>query len=144
MTVEENKALVQRVLAALTRDPQAAMREFVTPDFIDHDPMPGAPAGTREGVTQGIVFLMSMFGDLTLEVDELLADGDKVIARTTWRGTPQRSFMGRPAADKVLTMGSIHIFRVANGKLVEHWAQQDRLGMMRQLGIVPPAPSTLA
>jgi steroid delta-isomerase-like uncharacterized protein len=141
MPPEEQKAILRRAFAEVLRDPVPAMAQFVTPDFVDHNPPPGATAGTREGVAQAIVALKQAFPDLTLGIDELLAaEDDRVVVRATWRGTQQGAFMGMPASGKAKAMASIHIFRLADGKLVEHWAEQDSLGMLQQLGAVPPPP----
>ena len=71
-------------------------------------------------------------------VEDLLADGDKVIALVSYRGTHQGAFMGIPPTGKQVTVAGINIFRIANGKLVEHWGLADRISALRQLGVAPP------
>jgi predicted ester cyclase len=70
-------------------------------------------------------------------IDELVAEGDLVVARVTSSGTPTADFMGVPASDKRYTIGEMHLFRMRHGRVVEHWHQQDALGLMRQLGALP-------
>jgi steroid delta-isomerase-like uncharacterized protein len=126
-----------------TPHPLEALGRFVTPDFVDHNPPPGATAGTADGVAQAIATLKQVFPDLTLTIDDMVAEGDRVAVRATWRGTQRAAFMGVPASGKAMAMGSVHIFRLADCKLAEHWAEQDALGMLQQLGGMPaPAEAT--
>ncbi len=67
-----------------------------------------------------------------------MADGDKVVARVTSRGTHRGAFRGIPPTGKPITVRGINIFRIANGKMVEHWGLTDRLDALQQLGVVPP------
>jgi steroid delta-isomerase-like uncharacterized protein len=78
------------------------------------------------------------FPDLRFKIEDLLADGDKVIARTVFTGTHRGDFFGLCATGKPVAVSSIHIFRIDDGRIVEHWATSDDLAMLRQLGVVPP------
>ena len=77
------------------------------------------------------------FPDLTSNVDLLMAEGDPVAGRMTTSGTHKAKFMGIPATNKRFSMTEFHIVRIANGKAVEHWGNQDDMGMMMQLGVIP-------
>ncbi len=68
----------------------------------------------------------------------MVAEGDEVVTRSTWRGTHQGTFMGMPATGKQVAVTGIDITRYAGGKAVEHWGNQDLLGLMQQLGVVQP------
>ncbi len=82
--------------------------------------------------------LRAAFPDLHYTLEEpLLADGDKVVARARVRGTMQGAFLGMPATGKMATWTEIHSGRIVDGKLVEHWATSDQLGMLQQLGLAP-------
>ena len=70
-------------------------------------------------------------------IDDLIAEGDKVVARTTMRGTHLGSFFGVPPSGKTVEMTGVHIVRIADGRIIEHWGNNDDLGLMRQLGAVP-------
>jgi predicted ester cyclase len=70
-------------------------------------------------------------------VEDLIAEGDKVVVRGTLRGTHQGDFMGIPPTGKVVTFTAIAICRFAGGKEVEHWSNADVLGLMQQLGAIP-------
>ena len=67
----------------------------------------------------------------------MIAEGDKVVVRSTWSGTHKGELMGIPPTDKSVSFGVIDIIRIAGGKFVEHWGQTDEMGMMQQLGVIP-------
>ena len=71
-------------------------------------------------------------------VDDLIAEGDQVVARVSGYGTHAGEIMGIPATGKPLQFGSISIWRIADGKIVEHWSQVDILSLLQQVGIIPP------
>ena len=134
----ESKALVRRFLAeGIERGDPAAFDEFLAPDVSDHAAAPGLPRG-REGWKQNRAIMATSFPDLRFAIEDLLADGDKVIARTAFTGTHRGDFFGLPATGRPVTVSSIHIFRIDDGRIVEHWANSDDLEMLRQLGVVPP------
>ena len=72
--------------------------------------------------------------------EDIIAEGDTVVARNVMRGTHTGELMGIPATDRTVTLNEIHIVRVANGKTVEHWGVEDNVGMMQQLGVVEGGP----
>jgi len=78
--------------------------------------------------------------DLKLTIEEIVSSGDKSWARITARGTHQAPFMGRPPTGKSFTITVIDICRFEAGQIVEHWGVADRLGLMGQLGLLPPPP----
>lgn len=67
-----------------------------------------------------------------------MAEGDKVVTRSTWHGTHRGAFLGIPATGEQVAVTAIDITRYAGGKAVEHWAEMDLLGLLQQLGVVPP------
>ena len=77
------------------------------------------------------------FPDVSFTVEDMIAEGDKVVDRMTWQATHQGPFMGIPPTGNRLTVTEIHINRIAEGRIVERWAQPDLLGLMQQLGAVP-------
>jgi steroid delta-isomerase-like uncharacterized protein len=91
-----------------------------------------------EDLKQFFVMLRSGFPDFQGIIEDLFAaEGDKVVLRFTFRGTHQGEFMGIAPTGKQVIMPGIDIFRIADGKLVELWNQEDMLGMMQQLGAIP-------
>jgi predicted ester cyclase len=111
--------------------------ELFAPDFVEHEELPpGIPAG-REAVKHFSTMFRSAFPDLKAAMDDMIAEGDKVVARGTWSGTHKGEFMGIAPTGKSVSFGVIDIVRIAGGKFVEHWGQIDNLGMMQQLGVIP-------
>ena len=141
MSAEENKALVRRYIEAWNKHNLAAMEEVYAPDFVVHGP---AAFGDMDlaGVKQVMPPFFTAFPDLHYTVEDLLAEGDKVVCRFTCRGTHQGEFMGIPPAGKVVTYTCIYIDRFAGGKWVEEWGSVDLLGLMQQLGAIPQMAQT--
>jgi len=135
---KENKTIMRRALKEVVNKGNLDLiDELVSPDFVDHTPFPGLPPG-REGIRQTIGMLREAFPDLQITIEDLIAEGDKVVSRQTLRGTHQGEFMGIPPTGKQVTWTGILIFRIADGKIVDQWIEQDQLGLMQQLGLVPP------
>lgn len=134
MSTRENKDLVRRFMDEVWNqmNPEAVDR-FVAPDMIDHS---GRGSG-REAVLQAVCLFASAFPDWFTTIEDLIAEGDKVVMRGVSSGTHRGVFMGIPPTGKQVTVPGTHIMRIADGKVVEHWAQGDYLGMMQQLGVIP-------
>jgi len=142
MSAAGQKALVRRFLEeGMQPGDLAVFDELLAPDVLDHAAPPGIPLN-REGWKQNRAIFTVGFPDLTITIEDLLEDGDKVIVRLVFRGTHLGEFFGIPPTGKAVIVTHIHIFRVANGRIVEHWGNADDLGMLRQLGVLPdPAES---
>jgi predicted ester cyclase len=110
--------------------------ELYAPDFVEHYAQPGVPP-TREGFKQVAMALRSAFPDLRYTVEDAIEAGDKIVHRLAASGTMKGDFFGIPATGTRATWTEIHIGRVADGRLVEHWGLVDQLGMMVQLGAIP-------
>jgi len=108
--------------------------EVIAPDFVDHEAPDGAPGGP-EGVRRTVAWLRGAFSDLSYEVEDAIAAGDRVAVRCTASGTHDGEFMGRSATHRRFAVKHTHWFRVDGGLIAEHWAVRDDLGMMRQLGL---------
>jgi steroid delta-isomerase-like uncharacterized protein len=146
---EEHKAIVRRWFAETDKGNLAIVEELCAPDYVDHNPpVPGVAAGSR-GVREANETLRAAFPDTVHLIQDQVAEGDKVVTRLIGRGTFQAAYLGIPATGKVVEITGISIHRLADGKLVEHWAQVDGLSFLQQLGALPPlgppadpAPST--
>ena len=138
MAAEHNKALTVRFVEELfNRGNMGIVGEIFAPDFIEREQLPpGIPNG-REGVKVLTTMLRSAFPDFKATIDDILAEGDKVVIRMTWSGTQKGEFMSVPATGKRVSFGVIDIIRITNGKLVEHWGQMDSMSLMQQLGAIP-------
>ncbi len=138
MAAEQDKALIVRFVEELfNRGNIGIVDEIFAPDFIEREQLPpGIPSG-REGVKVLATMLRSAFPDFKATIDDILAEGDKVVIRMTWSGTQKGEFMGVPATGKRVSVGVIDIIRITNGKLVEHWGLMDSTSLMQQLGAIP-------
>ena len=137
MTGEENKELVRRFFEEVSNEGHLErIPEMVAPDFVNHNPAPEASPG-MEGLNQGITMLRTGLPDFHTEIEDIFAEGDRVVARLTFSGTHQGQMMGRPPTGNKMSIGGIVIFRVTDGKLVERWGQLDAMGLMQQIGAVP-------
>ncbi len=134
---EENKALARRyVEEVINKGNLAVIDELAAADFVEHSPFPGQAPGI-EGEEQLIGMMRAAFPDLHSTIEDLIAEGDKVVLRATTRGTHKGEFMGIPPTGKQVTVTEIHIIRFVGGKGVEHWGEVDMMGMMQQLGVAP-------
>ncbi len=146
MTTEANKASARRMVDEVVNQGNFALiDELMAPDFIDHSAPPGVPT-TRDGVKILMAMLREAFPDLHATIDDVIAEGDKVVQRTTAHGTMKGAMMGMPPSGKSATWQQIHIIRFADGKEVEHWSVIDQLGMLQQLGFAeaPGQPANVA
>ena len=136
MSTEDNKALVRRYRQAHNSNNLAALDDIVAADIISHNPLPGLPSGLEGGKMAHMGFAAA-FPDSQVTTEDLIAEGDKVVERFTFHGTNTGSLMGAPPTGKNVTSSGMSIFRIANGKIVEHWGENDALGTMQQLGFIP-------
>jgi predicted ester cyclase len=138
---EDNKALIQRYFEefdAAAQDGRGAsvLDEFVAPDFVDHSPSPGFTPDL-EGLKQAYNHFLAASPDGYHIVEDMIAEGDKVMTRVSAYGTQTGELFGIPPTGKQIRMTGIAVHRIANGKIVEHWSELDNLGVMQQLGVVP-------
>ncbi len=111
--------------------------EFVHPNFIDHQAIPGMPEG-REGFKSLQVIFKGAFPDLHMTVDDVIAETNKVACRWTGTGTQTGELFGIPATGKSVKVTATVIYKVDDdGKWTEGWINRDDLGMMQQLGVIP-------
>ncbi|MDP9310402.1 MAG: ester cyclase [Pseudomonadota bacterium] len=137
MSIEQNKHLVQHAFTRLFNHGELALADdLVSADFLNHEAPPNAPRGPA-GLRSMVMMLRTAFPDLHYDTEEVIAEGDKVVDRTTLRGTHLGPFMGIPPTGRPFVQAQIHILRFVDGKAVEHRAVRDDLGMLQQLGVIP-------
>ena len=136
MSTEENKAIMRRIFELFNTGNLALAEEVLAADVVDHQAPPGIEPGLA-GFKQLVTMFRSAFPDIQMTIEDIIAEGDKVVARSTMRGTHQGEFMGIPPTGKQFSATSIDIVRFAGGKGVEHWGNSDDLGMLQQLGVIP-------
>jgi predicted ester cyclase len=137
MSIEENKGLIRRFYEEVfNKRNLGAIDDFFAPDHIDHTLPPGLPVGP-EGTKQAIATMLEGFPDLHITIEDMIAEGDKVVIRFTTHGTQQGTLGGIPPTGKQVAISTIEITRIAGDKIMEDWGLDDRLGMLQQLGLVP-------
>ena len=116
-----------------------AVDRYLVEDVVEHfrPPVGELPPG-RAGVKQLLTVYLDAFAPMTVEVHDQYVDGDTVIARLTFHGTHNGEFAGLPPTGRRLAVESIDITRFEGDRMVEHWGQLDSLGLLTQLGAVPP------
>ena len=122
MTPDANKALIRDVFEKVipSGDP-VGLSDLVNPDWIDHDPLPGQPAGLA-GAEYVVSTMHGAHPDLCFTIDDLIAEDDRVTIRWTLRGTNTGPMLGRPPTGQPVELAAIVIFRIADGKIAERWA----------------------
>jgi steroid delta-isomerase-like uncharacterized protein len=142
---EQNKAIAARIpLEAFNEGKLEVIDELIADDSVDHAELPpGMPHG-KEGLKLLVTALRSAFPDLKITLKMEIAEGDLVMGYGTQTGTMTGEFAGMPPSGKTATWDAIHITRIKDGKIVEHWAVQDQLGMLQQLGFIPTPEAAAA
>ncbi len=136
MSTEANKAIVRHFEALFNEKQVDGADQFVARDYIDHGALPGQAPGLDGAKRKWAMFITAM-PDLHVPIEDMVAEGDKVVVRWTAEGTHQGKLLGIPPTGKRLRFSGISIYRLAGGKVAEVWEQFDRLGLMQQLGVVP-------
>ena len=110
-------------------------------NFVEREEIPGLPP-TNDGVVQYFRILLAAFPDMRMEVQDVITNGDKAVARVRVSGTHEGEFMGIPPTGNQVSMNLIDITRFGDDGLArEHWGVFDQLAMMQQLGVIPAGPS---
>ena len=135
MSLEENKNIVRRYQEIYTSNDLDALSEVVSENLLTPKIMPGISTGI-EGAKAAHRIMLAGFPDYQTIIDDLFAEGDKVAARITMSGTNTGSFMGIPPTGKYVSFTGIYIARLANGKIVEHWGEEDGVSLLQQLGVL--------
>jgi steroid delta-isomerase-like uncharacterized protein len=138
MSAEANKAVIRRWWAAMNQGQGAdVIDEVYAADYVLHDPTQPEPVVGTQGVHEFVAAVSAAFPDLHMIVEDLVAEGDRVVQRLTARGTHQGEFLGVPASGDAVTVWLIVISRIADGKVAEEWQLLDALGLMQQIGAIP-------
>jgi steroid delta-isomerase-like uncharacterized protein len=133
-TLEANKAVVRRFIDEIFLEGDfGAVDELLTDDFTPHTWGPMPPG--RDGLKEAIQRVSKGISDPAMTIDDVIAEDDRVAVRLTSSATHTGEFMGMPASGKRYEIGEIHIFRLRDGRVSEHWHQADFIGMMKQLGV---------
>ena len=134
-----NKATWRRFIDIVDRHALDELPEVIAPDFLGHDLPPGVPRGP-EGLRRFRETVHPAFPDARTTIEDVLADGDKVIGRFTVEATHLGPLMGFSATGKRIRLGLIEIARFRDGKIVERWTERDFLKLLQQLDLFPAPP----
>jgi steroid delta-isomerase-like uncharacterized protein len=135
MTVETNKKSVLRLYELLNQGDVESVGDLVAEDYEEHDPLPGQGAGRDGAVDRFSLITQALAPHFTIE--DVVAEGDRVVVRWTNAGTHVGEFAGIPPTGRTFTIAGIDVYRVADGLLCEHWHVIDQLAMLGQLGLLP-------
>lgn len=140
MSAAEHKALIRRIVDSFNTGDLDTAEPCFSEDFVDHG-RPFLPPGRQalrafyEGMSQAIA-------DFRITVEDMVAEGDRVVVRAVATGRHVGELMGIPATGRQFTLHVIDINRIVDGRIVERWAVQDDLGLLQQLGVIPAPGAT--
>jgi steroid delta-isomerase-like uncharacterized protein len=129
---QENKELVRRFHQRLNAGDFAVVDEVVSDAFIEHELVPGLEP-TRAGLRQLFEMFHAGFQDASIQVDDIISEGDKVFVLARMTGRHEGEFMGMPASGNLIDVNLCDFFRIDGGSVVEHWGVMDAAGMQHQL-----------
>jgi steroid delta-isomerase-like uncharacterized protein len=136
----DHAATMRRLYDLINAGDIGGFGALLADDFVDHEELPGL-APTRDGVTAFFRMYIAAFPDLRMVPEDVIASGDKVVARVRATGTHKGAFMGMPPTGRRIEVQLIDIIRFGDdGRAREHWGVFDQLAMMQQLGAIPAAP----
>ena len=143
MSAEENKEIVRRFWGVWEDGNIGLVDELVGSDYVNHSPgMPDQPEGP-EGIKAVVNMFRGGMPDLRVVIEDVIAEGEKVMMRYRIEGTHEGELFGVPPTGRRVSIESITVERVSGGKIREHWRVTDTLDMMQQLGAIP-APENAA
>ena len=139
MGIEENKALVRRHFEELLNGWNVDLvDEIFSTDYVHHHPDRDNLKPGIDGVKQFLAQAAAAFPDSRIVIEDICAEGDKVWVRTSSESTHLGDYLGLPATGKKIRKRSMDIFRIQDGKFIEHWDIMDDLGIWLQLGLAEP------
>jgi steroid delta-isomerase-like uncharacterized protein len=142
MTVEQNKQVVGRYYSEVLNEGRTdLLSELALTDYVEHDPFPGQSDG-RDDFVARVELLRSAFAPLRFTVEDVIAEGDRVVVRWSSTGRHTGEFLGIPPTDREYTISGIDIHRLDDGRMAEHWHVVDQLSQLQQLGLFPVASGT--
>src|SRR5438105_8464992 len=139
MSIEQNKAIVRQwIEEGWNKGNPALIDELYAPDVVQTDPNSPFPVTSSAALKAYVGSYLNAFPDLRFTIEDLLAEGDKVLWRFTSHGTHKGPLGPLPATGKTGTVTGMALFRLAHGRIAEVWVNVDVLGLLQQLGAIPP------
>ena len=139
MNEESNKIVMNRFLEFINTASESLARELISPNAIFHVPGNAEPMRGPAGYLAIIGMMRGGFPDIQWTLEEMVAEGDKVAARFTMRGTHRGTFFGVPPTGNKIAVQAMNIYRLSRGQFVEEHGQPDMLGLLQQIGAAPAA-----
>jgi steroid delta-isomerase-like uncharacterized protein len=137
VSAEDNKAVIRRLIEEVyNRGNLDVVDELMAPDVFDHAAVPEHQHGI-DGFKHVIEWVRDLSYDIHYDIDDIIAEADKVAVRMTVSGTDTGTLRGNPPTGKRFSVDYVHWFRVEDGKVAELWAVRDDLSRLQQLGLVP-------
>jgi steroid delta-isomerase-like uncharacterized protein len=137
MNVDEHKAVIRRYYAdVLNGGELEPLDDIAVDDYVEHDPLPGQGDG-RADLKARVTTLRTAFAPLSFTVEDVVAEGDRVVVRWHSSGRHSGEFMGIPPTNREYTIAGIDIHRLEAGRMAEHWHVVDQLSQLQQLGLLP-------
>src|SRR5919199_5807633 len=134
---QQNKDLVRRLIEEVEKGNLGVIDDLLAPDFVDHDLLPGQEPD-RDSYKRGLAQDYEAFSNLSVTIEDQIAEGDKVVTRLTWRGTHDRDrFMDKAPTGKKFESTAIFVHRISEGKVKEEWSASDLLERVRRLDEAP-------
>jgi predicted ester cyclase len=131
----ENTQVTRQLLEVFEHGRLDAIDELVDREFINHEAPPGSPQGP-EGLKQTIGWLRGLWGPMRAEIQDEICEDDKVVARVVMYGHHVGEFVGKQPTGKEYAANHIHVWRIQDGRAIEHWSVRDDLGQALQLGLI--------
>jgi steroid delta-isomerase-like uncharacterized protein len=136
MSIEDNKRVVRQFIdEVFVQGKTEAVDRLAAPDFFPHS-WPSVEPGV-DNLKRAVARVSAGLADVSMKIEDMIAEGDRVAVRLTAHAVHRGEFMGLPPTGKAYTISETHVFRVKDGRVVEHWRDADMLGLMRQLGALP-------
>ncbi len=138
MSIEENKDVVRiHYEEAWNQRKLSTIDETHAPNIVHHDPSNPEDFMGPEDVKQRLAEVIKAFPDIHWTIEDMIAEGDKVVVHWTMRGTHKGMFAGIPSTGKSVEIQGVQIVRLVNKQIVDDWVVRDTLGLMQQLGAIP-------
>lgn len=136
MSIEKNKATIRRYYEEILNQGDVnALADIAVSDYVENDPLPGQATGLA-GLQERVELLRGALSP-HFTIEDMVAEGDKVVVRWTQRGMHVRDFLGLPSTGKRFTISGIDIYSLRDGRMAEHWHVVDQLSLLQQLGVIP-------
>ena len=137
MLTETNKRVMERFMEFINTASEILAGELIAPEAIFHVPGRIEPMRGPVGYLAIIGMMREGFPDIQWTLEEIVAEGDKVAARFTMRGSHQGNFMGIPPTGNTIVVQAMNFYRLSGGQIVEEYGQPDLLGLLQQIGVAP-------